>query len=119
MNYPKMTKGYSRWGAYMGRPNSIDKKLQDVPLLFHVYELKIDSGGYDAGGAYWGQRPNGIHLYRALSWTHFPSSGPREYCRLAAAKNKDDWQEMFIDAENRAEAKDIVRESFHKARFQC
>lgn len=50
----------SKYGAPMGRPNSPGD--HDAPLKFRLFRVNVDSGGYDDGGAYWGQ---GAPLYCA------------------------------------------------------
>lgn len=59
---PKLSKGYSERGAYMGRRETAGDP--DAALIFRVYRMSIDSGGYDNGGAYWGL---GKPLYRAFA----------------------------------------------------
>ncbi len=44
----KFSKAYSQYGASMGRPS---EALEGKVKLFQV---RLDSGGYDNGGAYWG-----------------------------------------------------------------
>lgn len=41
----------STYGAPMGRKTS---PLGEAPRTVRVYRVKLDSGGYDDGGAYWG-----------------------------------------------------------------
>lgn len=50
----------SRYGAPMGRRSDRDMEGQDC----HLERVSIDNGGYDAGGAYWG---NGAPLYRLMT----------------------------------------------------
>jgi hypothetical protein len=40
-----------KYGAPMGRSSS---PLSDAPRTVRVFRVRLDSGGYDDGGAYWG-----------------------------------------------------------------
>ena len=84
------TKAYSQYGASMGRPDCIDEAL-DVKKL-HLERVRLNSGGYDPGGAYWG---HGAPLY--VAW--------------------GDGQEMFFRARDRREAKEIAGGVFKNAKF--
>jgi hypothetical protein len=53
------TKGCSQYGAQMGR-RSRGVFFPDEKI--HLYNVPLDSGGYDKGGAYWGC---GVRLYCA------------------------------------------------------
>jgi len=44
----QLSKGYSSWGAQMGRDDHA------VRGRCHLQRMHIDKGGYDSGGAYWG-----------------------------------------------------------------
>lgn len=57
---PHLSKAYSQYGADMGRPNN--RTEPSYPVRFHVQRIRLNSGGYDSGGAYWGQ---GQALYYA------------------------------------------------------
>ena len=46
------TKAYSQYGASMGRPDCINEADTVVKILLE--RVRLDSGGYDLGGAYWG-----------------------------------------------------------------
>lgn len=52
--YPTIDKGYSEYGASMGRSAWRGHPEGKVTL----YKLPIDQGGYDPGGAYWGGPDN-------------------------------------------------------------
>lgn len=45
------TKGYSQYGASMGRRSDLP---QDTDDRLEIHRVPIDQGGYDSGGAYWG-----------------------------------------------------------------
>lgn len=40
------------YGAPMGRHS--DPSLADIPRSIRLFRVRLDSGGYDDGGAYWG-----------------------------------------------------------------
>ena len=46
------TKACSQYGASMGRRDNITEALAVEKL--HLQRVRLDSGGYDPGGAYWG-----------------------------------------------------------------
>lgn len=45
------SKAYSQYGASLGRPSHIQGYNGEK---LHLERVKLDSGGYDKGGAYWG-----------------------------------------------------------------
>ena len=49
----------SRYGAPMGR--STTGTLSDEPRSVSLFRVKLDSGGYDDGGAYWGLGPPSLY----------------------------------------------------------
>jgi len=53
------TRRASPYGAQMGR---VSDRLDATGRLI-AQRLRIDQGGYDKGGVYWGLRPRGQHLY--------------------------------------------------------
>jgi hypothetical protein len=55
-----LPKTCSQYGASMGRHSAYPPADYRGPLV--VRRVKLDSGGYDAGGAYWG---NGAKLWQA------------------------------------------------------
>ncbi len=90
----KLSKAYSMYGASMGRHNTITET--ESPIKFKLYQVRLDSGGYDNGGAYWGI---GQPLYHAYG------EGVR------------DDQELFLRADNRNDAKKYIRGIYPNARF--
>lgn len=58
----QLSKVSCKYGAPMGRP-SYGVPENCAPRSVHLYRLRLDSGGYDSGGAYWG---HGAPLY--LAW---------------------------------------------------
>jgi hypothetical protein len=49
----------SRYGAPMGRPST--RPDADFYGVLRIARVRLDAGGYDSGGAYWG---DGAPLYR-------------------------------------------------------
>ena len=49
-------------GAHMGRPNALS--LDDTPKSIQLFQVNIDPGGYDDGGAYWGLSPQSLWCAR-------------------------------------------------------
>lgn len=84
------TNAHSQYGASMGRRDNVAEAL-DVKKL-HLERVRLDSGGYDPGGAYWGL---GAPLY--VAW--------------------GDGQEMFFRARDRREANEIAKGVFKHAEF--
>jgi hypothetical protein len=52
----------SKYGAPMGRDSSNGRDLEQAPGKLCLQRVRLDSGGYDSGGAYWG---HGEPLYVA------------------------------------------------------
>lgn len=79
-------------GASMGRP---DRNPTAYPLRkFYLERVRLNSQGYDSGGAYWG-------IGQRLYWAHdYPAT-----------------HECFVRANDREAAKDAVRVTFPKAEF--
>jgi len=80
-------------GSQMGRRNILPPDVT-APIKLQMERLKWVGYDYDQGGAYWG-RTNGDFIFCA--W-------------------KDDAQ-VFVQAKNRTQAKQLVREHFPKAKF--
>ncbi|WP_321935496.1 hypothetical protein [Paraburkholderia sp. J8-2] len=55
----------SMFGAPMGRKAT--HAIRNATLRFIVHVCPLDIQGYDEGGAYWGMRNSGQHLWRAVS----------------------------------------------------
>jgi len=102
---PNITREDCRYGAPMGRPErpneyTLPKAPDGSPqwperVAAHKLQLarvRINSGGYDAGGAYWG---TGMPLWNA--WNG-------EIC-------------LYLRARNRELAKEAIRETYPAARF--
>lgn len=82
----------SRYGAPMGRhtgPDWLDVESGKI----HLQRVRLDSSGYDSGGAYWG---HGTPLWYIMD---------------------QDGNSQFLRAASREAAKDIIRDKFEGARF--
>ena len=90
----KFPNGCSQYGAQMGRADNITER--NFPIKFRLFEIALDSGGYDNGGAYWG---NGARLFYAFG------------------DGKNEKQEYFCRAVDRNEAKQHVLYRFKNATF--
>lgn len=99
MKYPKLSKGYSIRGAYMGRDNAIEEP--NAHIKFHLYKMPMSPCGcYDSGGAYWGSGNHKIgFMYHAYGY------GPE-------FKN-----EMFVRARTREHAKERIKKIFKNCSF--
>jgi hypothetical protein len=87
----KLEKVSGKLGAPMGRTKP--HHLQDDGLRVHLCRVRLDNGGYDQGGAYWGL---GQLLYHAYTDTETGT---------------------FFRARSRDAAKAIVRETIPSAKF--
>ena len=74
-------KGCSSRGADMGRSN----RCKGEPERLNLQKIPRNSGGYDAGGAYWGWASNGTTLYCAFSPTNHEN-----VMAFVWAKSRDD-----------------------------
>lgn len=99
MKYPKLTKASSIYGSAMGRSNSVMEPAE--PIKFHLYRMPMSACGcYDNGGAYWGAGS------AKTGWMyHARGEGPLW------------WNEVFVRAKTREEAKEMVRCFFKNAKF--
>jgi hypothetical protein len=84
--------GDRRRGAGMGRP-SVKPEPSTARVYVALQRVKLNSGGYDQGGAYWG-------FSQILYWANLDGS--------------DGW---YFRAPSRDAAKAIVRETIPNARF--
>lgn len=95
-----------RYGAPMGRRNTGNAPIDDIKTV-RVFRVRLDSGGYDDGGAYWGHgqpiycATDGADYFatcradsrlRAIVGLDLPASclktkGP-EYARLRSLENQ-------------------------------
>jgi hypothetical protein len=89
----------SKYGAQMGRPNTLPFQYMGtnaLPIKLQMERLQWVDGDYDQNGCYWGYT-NGTDIYCA--W------------------NSEAEAQVFVRASNRQNAKELVREHFPKARF--
>lgn len=82
-----LSKVSCKYGSPLGRHS--DNPANFEGLKVHLEKVRIDSGGYDSGGAYWG---TGLPLY--VAWSEDESGVSR----------------MFIRASNRNDAKNKLPE---------
>lgn len=88
------------YGAPMGRRDTVADA--DIALRFHLYRMRMVDGCYDTGGAYWGCGSYATgYMYRAYV--------------LPGEDNA--YNECFVRARTRVEAKEKVRCMFPLARF--
>lgn len=100
MPMPPLTKLSCKYGAPMGRRNLFHYPY-DRPLKFSLATVRLNQGGYDSGGAYWGN--SNKRLYRAYA--------------LLETEDGIEETDYFFRAASRAEAKDHVRSIYKKATF--
>ncbi len=65
MPIQKLSDVSSKYGAPHGRCNN--KGDPDTKQRFYLIKVRVNSGGYDSGGAYWGYCSLGERVYRYLS----------------------------------------------------
>lgn len=92
----------SKYGAPMGRASVDDVAPGEVLGRFELARVRLNIGGYDSGGAYWG---HGKPLYRARA---FVDKGELEMGGMV---------EWFLRAESRDAAKATVRGKYPNAKF--
>lgn len=107
-----LSSGSSYRGASMGRVSLLP--IGHGPIPFHLVKLRLDSGGYDAGGAYWG---HGEPLYRAVSKDELPTAYRFAGNGDPTSTGQVEHVEHFTRAASRAEAKDLIRRSIPNATF--
>lgn len=74
----------SRYGSPMGRRDSTGLE-SCVPRFVRLQRIRLDAGGYDSGGAYWGLRRPGESLFVAEDGDgnrQFVSAGSRAQAAL-------------------------------------
>jgi hypothetical protein len=104
----KLRKGYSNRGADHGRPTFKPKDPYEY-LTVKVWEMVLDDGGYDQGGAYWGLRKPGEKIFFAESLESVPLA---PYCRPDHGT-----VEMTCDAKSFDEAWAKIRSTLLGARL--
>ena len=58
---PTLGKAYSQYGASMGR--GAYGQEEEIEGRVYATRIRLDSGGYDKGGAYWGSGAPLYHVY--------------------------------------------------------
>ena len=91
MNLPNAT---SIYGASMGRAEN--RPPAETPVKFYLQRVRLNQGGYDSGGAYWGI---GQPLYHA--W--------------GEGFNED--YDLFLRADSRENAKERLRAKYPLVTF--
>lgn len=93
-----LTNAVSLYGASRGRADERPPREEREKIIgpMHLTRVKLDSQGYDKGGAYWGIGTP-LYLAECLEW--------QQYAR------------EFIRAKDRDEAKAKIRELYPNARF--
>lgn len=97
----------SKFGAPMGRSNHDDVPADEVKNLgkFELQQVRLDTGGYDKGGAYWGWGREA--LFRARAFVDYTG-------RDGSAGGMVD---IFFRAKDRQAAKQHVSARYPGARF--
>lgn len=96
-----------RYGAPMGRPTYPirEKGFKDIQL----FKVRLDSGGYDDGGAYWGNRYNSLYCARNEESQEFVRAYSREHAAallgldnfdLVRPLNKQKVADLFMSCTN-------------------
>lgn len=115
MTYQGIESVSCKYGAPMGRAGNLcDSETSE---RFHVRKLRLDSGGYDQGGAYWG---HGASLYHATS-----ESGSHEmFFRLESKQRRkvaqwlaEQGRVAYGTTLDRLTARYMVKIQFPNARF--
>lgn len=99
-----LPKAYTRYGASMGRDVTHAKiagnenwrgaPTDATPRKFRLAHMRLNGGGYDSGGAYWGA---GLRLYQV-------SDDSGDVC-------------YYIRAHDRTQARTLVQARYTAARF--
>lgn len=108
--YLSLSPGSNYRGADMGRVSTLP--IGSGPLKMHLLRVRLDSGGYDSSGAYWG---HGKPLYRAVSSIKVPTAYGSHLDPISTGKL--DHVERFTRADSRDEAKALVRQVIPGATF--
>lgn len=98
-------------GRYPGeaRTGPAREALAAIPRRFYLRALELDSGGYDAGGAYWGLSFDGSTLYAAVA--------PSTLATLEGEELELDWARFYVRAATRDHAKRDILARCPGARF--
>ncbi len=96
MTMRKLSNVSSIYGAPMGRTETTYHADQHDPHKFSIQLIRLDNGGYDSGGAYWG-------IGQQLYWAY--------------ADNMPNRVEMFFRSPDRDTAKAYLRDKYPNAKF--
>ena len=113
-------------GASMGRSNRQGEA--DIAERFHLRRVRLNSGGYDSGGAYWG---HGGEMYEAFSPSGafmvmrvWPADRSAAFAARGGARIGEPGHAEFAaryprwaKTGSREAAKDMVREDYPHAQF--
>lgn len=124
----------ARYGAPMGRPTFGHGANPTTP--FELRRIRINQGGYDDGGAYWGTGQP-LYWYCAYETDDTVETGRCEYCNqgVRSAINGDCRESSnsqhkfptvsedveisdYIRADSREHAKEIIRRKYPEAKFK-
>jgi hypothetical protein len=106
VTYPPLEKLDCSRGAPMGRVN-VYPINRSAPIKFYLRKVRLDSGGYDSGNAYWGHGTE--TLYRAVCPDVQKCSDFSGYWESARMP------EIFVWAKTRKEALDEITKTLTKA----
>ena len=122
--------GDIRRGASLGRATRYGSEAhRKNPVLFHLRKIRLDSGGYDPSGAYWG---HGGELYEAwddggeayMTFRSYPSDRSEAFAKRGGAPIGEPGYAEFSRRfprwwrdGSREAAKDQVRKIYPNARF--
>ena len=108
MNAIKLRKACSERGADMGRPTFLPND-RSVAVRLRLVRMRLDSGGYDSGGAYCGCRiyPNKIYWAESIE----------DYELGMYDRPPVGTVELTVDATSRAEAKNKISDLLPNAKF--
>lgn len=79
---PQFSKVNSQYGAPMGRGERHGLPDESIGRCISLFRVRLDSGGYDDGGAYWGIETRGEYLYCAQNVSELGNEY-REFVRAA------------------------------------
>lgn len=125
---------HSQYGAPMGRPGFGHGAQPTTP--FELRKIRLNQGGYDDGGAYWG---TGAPLYWYCAYESGEKTVPGSTCKYCNAPSWDKWGECrwssdsqhhfptepeeveisdYIRADSREHAKEIILRKYPNVRFK-
>ncbi len=99
MPMPPLSKLSCKYGSSMGRLDTFHYPF-DRPLKFALAQVRLNQGGYDSGGAYWGHSKK---LYRAYA--------------ILETDDSTEETELFFRAVDRQAAKQHILQIYKRATF--